>query len=296
MFNDVVERWDRWAGSARGRRDLRTWARRDRVFDGWSAAELRAPTSSHRTDAMQAGLVRLAQSGDAAAATTLMTQLRPGLVSLTRWVIAVDRRFHHVDEAEAEVVSVFWETLMRHRLDRRPRKIAANLLLDTRQHIWRSGGRQARTDAASVAAARTAAGPGDELARYDPPEEVVGQIDVLTSVAAALSGLSGSSRSRQLTAQLAYRSWILDEPNVEIARDLGLGSEAVNTRLCRLRSAVRAGNDRPCHRDPAHDEAQLSGLGSALGSTRHAGWAQTRRSEGFAPPSSPVGPSLASRQ
>ncbi len=262
MLDDVINNWERWAGSARGARQLRTWARHHPALAGWSTTDLRSPSTSAATDAMQAVLVAEAQRGDPAAAATLLVQLRPGLVALTRWAASSDRRFATFDDAAAEVTSAFGEVVMRHRLDRRPRRIAANLLLDTKQRIWRDGGRQARLDDVAVAAAR-AGDPG-----IDAVDRRIDELALVDTVARTLVALGGTPSSRRLSAEVAYRAWVMEESSSEIAVDTGLAAEAVRTRLCRLRRQIRS---RWLDQD-------------------------TSRSEGSAPPSRPVGPSTASRQ
>lgn len=269
MFTDATQRWERWAATPRAKRQLTIWAENDEAFFGWTIDSLRSPRSGVTTDAMQAGLVRLAQGGDEAAAATLISQLRPGLSSIARWAASFDRRFTVVDEAASEVLSVFGEAVMRHRLDRRPTKIAANLLLDTRQRVWRAGGRQARIDSAAVTAARSAAtGHRTNL------EDVASQLELVASITTALNQLGGSSSSRRLTAELAFRAWFLEEPCAMIAQELGLGPSVVRTRLCRLRSDVRQA------RAQTESQPQFEGPMSFK--------------DGSAPPSSPVGPSLVS--
>ena len=229
MLDDVVHNWDRWAGTMQAARRLRRWALDEPALHGWALSELRQPQSSARTDAMQAALVRLSQDGDSNAVATLLTQLRPGLGSLSAWLVRADPRLDRFDAAAAEVVSTCSETIMRHDLDRRPAKIAANLLLDTRQKLWRA---VARERPSSCELPEAAAMTGET-------EVVSATIDLVGSVARALHRLGGSEPSRQLTAELAFRAWFLDEPSGEIAADLGLRGQMVRTRLCRLRTAVR---------------------------------------------------------
>ncbi len=280
MLDDVVREWDRWAASPRATRTIRQWAEADPALTGWTPDQLRSPRSSARTDAMQGALVALAQRDQAAAVRTLMVQLRPGLVGLTRRTMgrlgpggqSVGSR----GEAEAEVLSAFGETLVRHRLDRRPTKIAANLLLDTHQRLWRAAGREQRIGAATAtaSAARSNLAYQPECRPEQHPELATDALELVAAVAAALHQLTGTEKNRRLTAELAYRAWILDEPSAGIARELGLERKMVDTRLCRLRSSLR--------------RARIDRFGYAP--------ELVSRSDGSAPPSSPVGPSLASRQ
>lgn len=43
------------------------------------------------------------------------------------------------EETAAVVVAAMWERIRTYPIERRPRKVAANLALDTRQRVWRSG-------------------------------------------------------------------------------------------------------------------------------------------------------------
>lgn len=229
---DVV-RWRRWCHSPPGVRRRRWWSADQPGLLGWDPSGLENPTSSTRTDAMQAALVELTQSGDGAAAVTLLVQLRPGLLRLVRQLVAgpVPAR----SEAVAEVRSVFFEVLTGHSLERRPTSIAANLVLDTRQRLHRN--QQPATPEQP-----SAAGWCDD-------------VDQLTSLGAiralqdAADSLAGSAESRALTLNLGYRAWVLEQSPSAIARDLDLGPQRVRTRLHRFRAAIRShyehlGDDR----------------------------------------------------
>ena len=335
MYDDITRTWLRWVRSPRGGRTLRRWAHDDPALDGWAVEDLVSPRCSDRTDAMQAALVRLAQAGDQAAASTLIVQLRPGLtrVAWRAWHrrCAGPRPFASMADTRDEVLSAFGETLACHRLDRRPARIAANLVLDTHQRLWRAAGRDDRAAAAAMAVSVAAAGrravrsgawtssgaavpaPVEALGC---PDDVAGTLDLTTAVATALHRLPGSDASRRLSAELAFRAWILDEPSALIARELGLGRKTVDTRLCRLRTLVRASQaertaeatralraaraaaTRPAHGGGAgHVAVDRSTAGHQGRADRPAGGqAVVRRSEGSAPASSGVAPSCARRQ
>lgn len=220
-----VDGWTRWTQSRRGARCLAAWADSYPSLGGRSIPELTNPRRSPATDRLQRDLVALAQDGDGDAAVTLLVQLRPGLLRLVRGrVVATAESW---PEACDEVRAAFHETLYRHRLDRRPRQIAANLLLDTRQRLLRaSWPRQVAPPPPSPVQA-TAAGPGPEA------------LTVAITLRRAIDRLPGSSASRALTAEAAYRAWVLDQPRPVVADALGLRQAALDTRLHRLRRVVR---------------------------------------------------------
>ncbi|MEZ5407905.1 MAG: hypothetical protein R2761_07765 [Acidimicrobiales bacterium] len=322
MYDDITRAWLRWVRSLRGGRTLRRWADDHPALAGWTVEDLGSPRCGERTDAMQAALVRLAQSGDQAAASTLIVQLRPGLtgVAWRAWHrrCAGPRPFASLGDTRDEVLSAFGETLACHRLDRRPARIAANLVLDTHQRLWRAAGRDDRAAAAAVAVSVAAAGRAVRAgAAAGSPDEVAGALDLTTAVAAAVHRLPGTEASRRLSAELAFRAWILDEPSALIARELGLGRKAVDVRLCRLRTLVRAsqaGRTADATRalraaratanraaaagsgDRADSGGDRADSGGDRADSGAGGQAVARRSEGSAPASRPVAPSCARRQ
>jgi len=221
-------RWQHWALSVLGIETLARWALEDRALSGWSNEELVSPVGSGRTDTMQAALVSLAQGGSAEAGLTLLVQLRPGLIRLAR--TAANWEWIRVGDINEEVQATFFETLFRHDLGRRGHKIAANLLLDTRQKMWRS---QPRSGPPTISI-------GDEPSPGHRPVPQVDEVGLWLHLREAVRDLPGSDESRQLTATMAYRAWIEEESSTTIARDLGVAPQTVSTRLYRLRRILRA--------------------------------------------------------
>ncbi|MGI9616623.1 MAG: hypothetical protein ACR2QO_27140, partial [Acidimicrobiales bacterium] len=74
----------------------------------------------------------------------------------------------------------------------------------------------------------------------DQPEVRVTDLDLLGRLTTAIERSTGDRRSKQLSAEIAYRAWILDEAAPSIASTVGLRPDAVRARLSRLRTAVRA--------------------------------------------------------
>ena len=240
-----VGRWGRWLEGRRGAARWEQWSTDHPTLRGWTTPDVVSPVGSGRTDAMQAALVALAQDGEGEAAQLLLVQMRPGLTRLCRWSVASG--MWPWDESTDEVRAAFFETLYRHRLDRRPHKIAANLILDTRQRItrsnrppghpggngWSDRGRAPRSTGQETGRpaglmVEPTAGDGDPGAR----------LVATAAIVAAVGRLPGSAPSRRLTATVAYRAWILDQPRSTIAAELGLEAGTVNTRLHRLRAMV----------------------------------------------------------
>jgi hypothetical protein len=125
---DLLDALEHAAGrSAR----LAEWASCEPVLAGLDAISLRAvlsddrpPVAYDRKDALLAALVRLAAT-DPDAGLTIVACLVPGLRAMLARHGGPDR-----EEATAELVAALWHRIARYPLDRRPHRIAANLLLD----------------------------------------------------------------------------------------------------------------------------------------------------------------------
>jgi DNA-directed RNA polymerase specialized sigma24 family protein len=234
MLDQVRQWWAHWMATPRAERQLASWVADHPALEGWPLQQLETPRSSPRTDTMQAALVQLAQGGDQTAVLVLLTQLRPGLLCISR----ADRRRSEMRDCATEggdVVAFACETILRHPLDRRPSSIAANLLLDTRQRLHRARGANPVDRGVPIAGHRQA-----DLATVDESEACIDGLDLVDRLASAIERSTTDRRSRQLSAEVAFRAWFLDEPAPTIAAAVGLRPDAVRARLSRLRAAVRA--------------------------------------------------------
>lgn len=229
----IVDRWQLWVCSAPGQRCWAHWAQRWPALADIDEDTLGHPTTGHRTDAMQACLVAIAQGYDNGnfrdeATLTLLVQLRPGLLALTR-SLWNSRQFQPFDDLAFEVKAVFFETLMRHDLARRPTKIAANLLLDTRQRVVRTSPRRPSSPDASLKAATSA----DSLPAID-----TSSVSVRVALRSEVAELSGVGHFGPSNAELVYRAWFLEHTNRDIANAFGITPSLVSTRLNRVRRGL----------------------------------------------------------
>lgn len=233
-LQSIAVEWERWLPSRHGRCRRAAWARRHRSLVDCDRSTLEAPTAGPATDALQAALVAEAQAGCHGALLTLTVQFRPAIAVLARSLGPGRPDGDAVDE----VVGLFTEVVLGHDLSRRPCRIAGNLVGDTRQRLHRA---RRRITAEPVGTWMENVVDETGLGRVggEGPEEAVGRLELLAAVSRSLDDLRGDHASRALTRELAYRSWILEQPNAAIAHELGLAPELVRTRLCRLRTAVR---------------------------------------------------------
>ncbi len=221
MFTQLENQWFLWSQSLTARKVFAVWddAHPD-VFAGWDVESLREPQGSYRTDRMQAALVSLSQHGDQDAISTLTVQLLPGLRKLVR-------TYGPRGQTSQEVLSFFYETLVRHKLEKRPRKIAANLLLDTKNKLYRQNLRVEKEQDKSE----------QGFAADSFENSVVERICLHNDFKKAID--SQSSKQRQTTALLAFGKWVMGEDIATLAQRHQLSATATATKLWRLKTAVR---------------------------------------------------------
>lgn len=141
--------WEQLAGSFRAARALRRWAEREPMLASfpdlhWLRATVHDRGTPERSDHLLGALVRLAAvdgGDDQLAARTVLQLLLPGALRLAGTVAAASR--DPVD-AEAAVLAELMIGIRTFPWRRRRRAIAANLLLDTRQRLFRSRHRTGR--------------------------------------------------------------------------------------------------------------------------------------------------------
>jgi hypothetical protein len=138
--------WQLLVGSSRARAALAMWAGREPALAGYvDLAELRAVTEDRRgkarSDEILAALARLAAhdgGDDELAARVLLQLLLCGAVRLAQRIGAVTG---DQVEAEANVLAELTVLIRTYPWQRRPRRIAANLLLDCQQRLSRAARR-----------------------------------------------------------------------------------------------------------------------------------------------------------
>ncbi len=138
--------WQVLAQDLAANQRFRLWKEQDRAFTSIADLSGLMAVANDRSDlaagdAVLAALARRAPT-DPLAARVLLQALLPGLKSIIRsW-----RRCRGADDLTSEVMTVAFERIRCYPFDRRPRRIAANVLLDVRQVLWRRLERQRRLD------------------------------------------------------------------------------------------------------------------------------------------------------
>ena len=182
-------------------------------------------------DELLARLTRRALA-DPAAARLVLHALRPGL----RVLASRPSRAHPQADPDAELLAVAWEKIRTYPISRRPRAVAANILLDTRKDYLRSlrtGHPWVNLEDLSDTSALLVAAPSAEDEAFTP-EPI--SIELLKSRLTA--GLANGTITAA-TAEIIWRTRIGGEPEPQVARELGCNVRAMQRR--RQRAERRLG-------------------------------------------------------
>ena len=224
---DLIERLEaEWpalaAGPLQGR--LACWAAEEPALAGFGTPQqllrhlrsLRGRRAAE--DAILAALVRQAQA-DAQAARVVLQALLPGLKALAgRLLLEPDER----EEIWSALLAHCWERIRCYPIERRPSRIAANVLLDTLQKTTRELKRQRRDR--------------DELAGDQPRERTAAALDGGDVERLLRRAVRAAAISRE-EAELILRTRIDGADMAALARESGISYHALNTR--RLRAEKR---------------------------------------------------------
>jgi DNA-directed RNA polymerase specialized sigma24 family protein len=138
LFDHLDREWQHLTASRQGRDALTRWEPTHPVLEGHHSLDnlVRVVNDRARTavaDTILVALARLAPT-DTIAARTVLEAVMPGLKRLckTRQGLA------EPEEVTAQIIALAWEQIRTYPIQRRPRRIAANILRDTRQRLDRT--------------------------------------------------------------------------------------------------------------------------------------------------------------
>ncbi len=165
---------------------------------------------------------------DETAARVLLQVLRPGLRHLGRR-LAFGAAFEDVDH---EILAIAWERIRTYPIDRRPRSIAANILLDVRKRYLRG---ILGPDAGAV--------PLDAIPEAYWPVAPSAEDDALDTYEESLRRAHGClvdaverGRISRLSAAVIWRTRVNEDDDADVAAEFGL---AVRTLQRRRQRAAR---------------------------------------------------------
>ena len=138
LFQQLDEDWQITVAGSDARRACLRWRRTEPLLAHVRCPEelvkeIRKGGDAARSDALLSVIVRLAES-DETAARVVLQALIPGLVCLRRRLA----RFASIEDLDAAIVASAWERIRTYPHARRPHRIAANVLLDTRKAVSRT--------------------------------------------------------------------------------------------------------------------------------------------------------------
>ena len=170
---------------------------------------------------------------DASAARLLLHVLRPGLRSLAGRLT----RTHPQADADDELLAIAWEKIRCYPIERRPRSIAANILLDTRKQYlrwidkglpWINLEDLADTSALLIATASAE----EELLNAEPVS--------LQLVHSQLVSAMTDGTITPTAAEIIWRTRIEGEPECDVAADYGVKLRTLQRRRQRAERRLEA--------------------------------------------------------
>jgi DNA-directed RNA polymerase specialized sigma24 family protein len=247
--------WRQGAAGARLNTRLRAWSADEPSLVRFTGSAerlfrfLRSEPSAER-DRVFCALLRQARR-DELAALVLLEALLPGLKSLLGRIL-VDTR--ESDELLAVLLKNTWEQIATYPLERRPQRVAANLLLDIRKKTLQELGHQRRTASEQP------------LTRREAAATIGADIEAPLRRAVGVGALSDTE------AELILQSRVDRRPLAEIAAELGLAYVTVYKRRAKAERRLLlflgqpSGKNRGGNRHMSSARTvRLSGAGSASG-------------------------------
>ena len=254
---DALEReWDALASGALTQR-LRQWAEQEPALAPFATAQLllrslRRLRGQHDLEnAILAALLRQART-DPLAARIVLQALLPGLKGLAgRLLLEVGER----EELWSLLLARAWEEIRTYPLEQRPRRIAANLLLDT-----------AHATLAELADERARrAQPCDATTATTPAAREMEEVEVVLARAVRAGALSREE------ARLILRTRIEGVPLARLADTAGTGYDALRIRRQRAERRLRLFLGNPDVRFRARNRPLSSARAAGAGLAGSAG-------------------------
>ncbi len=227
LFDELNREWSRTVMARRTQRRLSAWATAEpslgELDEPGQILEVAHGADRERADAVLRALLRVG-CDDCRAWRCVLQVVMPGLVSAARRYVpgpASD------DEVAAIVVSSAWGRIAEYPLDRRPRSVAANIVLDARQASSNALFKHAGLEI-----------PSAEILDLQPsPPHRPDPTIVLTDL------LGHAVRSKVVSiddARLVALTRIHDVPVDELARERGILPHSLRRRRLRVEAAIAA--------------------------------------------------------
>lgn len=230
LFCSLDRDWQLLASGGDARRRLVDWSRDEPALCGPGdlaklVAKLHRRDHHAEADAVLLALARIARH-DQMAGRTVLQAIVPGL----RTIVRRRHGFADADDLAATVVAVAWERICRYPIERRPHRVAANLLYDIRQVLDRS-----RTAWQDPAHDRLEAMESSVVTVNEPPSSrLLGEV--------LADGVDGGLVA-QRDADIIWFTRALDVPTRQLATALGMDERNVRQRRARAERRLRDARD-----------------------------------------------------
>ena len=226
LLDRLHDEWQYLAHSPRAIQTLAQWAT-DPALRGFSdleevVAEIQRRGRPQQSDRILLALLRRA-AVDNLAAQTVLQAVMPGLKCL----MSAYQLTGEPEEVATAVIEAAFERIRRYPCDRRPARVAANLLHDTRQILWRDGCRERRLRLATEPLISAVAHVPQERSSTD---------ELIDLVAEAVR----HGRVSPCGARLILLTRILDVPIEELAEETGTKGLTLRKRRQRAQAALAA--------------------------------------------------------
>ena len=234
LFESLADDWRHLTRSPAARR-LLWWGRTALDIQADDLDDLvdhiwRAPGGD--ADAMLAVIAARARA-DVAAGRLLLHLLRPGLRTLACRL----SRTHPRADVDDELLAIAWEKIRTYSVERRPRSIAANILLDTRKELVQFLDASSRwVDVNELDDTHTG------LVSCPSAEDVAieGEHAGLRLVHSRLAGAARAGTITPLAARIIWRTRISGEPDEDVATDFSMNVRSLQRRRQRAERRLQA--------------------------------------------------------
>jgi DNA-directed RNA polymerase specialized sigma24 family protein len=229
QFLDLLDdEWKYLATSTDAIRALIRWAP-DAALEGFADLDAVIDETQRRgrpaeSDRILLALLRRAAT-DPVAARTVLQAVMPGLKSL----MSAYRLTGEPEEVSTAVIEAAFERIRSYPCDRRPSRVAANLLNDIRQSLWRAARKERRLQLVTVPLTETALETAArEMTEPSSTDELVG----LVAEGVRLRHVAPSG------ARVILLTRVLDVSMEELAGDTGAKSKTIRKRRDRAEAAL----------------------------------------------------------
>jgi len=229
QFLDLLhDEWQHLAGSPESRRALACWSE-DPALGGFAdlyavVAEIQRRGRPAESDRILLALLRRAPSDDVACRTVLQAVM-PVLKSL----MSAYQLTGAPEDVSTATVEAAFERIRRYPCDRRPARVAANLLNDTRQVLWRAARRERRLSLAIEPFTKEVLEDlDDRSSEPSAPDELVD----LVGEALRLGHVQPAG------ARVILLTRVIDVPIDDLASEMGLKAPTLRKRRQRAEAAL----------------------------------------------------------